>query len=67
MNARFLLISASVILAAAVLLCVGGLGAIELATAECGANGYLCVPQQPARHDLDYAALMRAEQRVGLR
>jgi hypothetical protein len=42
MNLRLLLISVGVLFGAVVLLCLGGLGEIELATAsQCGAN-YLC-------------------------
>jgi hypothetical protein len=68
MNIRFLLISAAVLLAAVVLLCLGGLGEIELATAsQCGAN-YLCdTPQTAEVRHLDSDALLREEHRVGLR
>jgi hypothetical protein len=68
MNLRFLLISA-IILFAAALFCVGGLGEIEWATADqCGGSSYLCEKPQVAgsRHVLNYAALMRAEHRFGL-
>jgi hypothetical protein len=68
MNLRILLVSAGASLTAAVLLFAGGLGAIEIVTAHHCDGGYLCaLPKTPERHDLNYAALLRAEQRVGLR
>jgi hypothetical protein len=69
MNLRLLLISVGVLFGAVVLLCLGGLGEIELATAsQCGAN-YLCDTPQTvdARPKLDYSALVREERRIGLR
>jgi hypothetical protein len=67
MNIRLLLVSAGALLVAVVLLCLGGIGEIELATdSQC--YGYLCQPQTAdVAHKLDYAALMREESRVGLR
>ena len=69
MNLRFLLIPA-IIFAAAALFCVGGLGELELATAnQCFGSAYLCerTPHVAvARHDLKYAALRRAKHRFGL-
>jgi hypothetical protein len=68
MNTHFLLMSAGALVAAVILLCLGGLGEIELATAsQCGAN-YLCdIPQSAEIRHLDSAALLREERRVGLR
>ena len=68
MSIRFLLISVGVLLGSVVLLCLGGLGEIELATAsQCGAN-YLCdTPQTAEVRHLDSDALLREEHRLGLR
>jgi hypothetical protein len=68
MNLRFLLISAGALLVAVVLLCLGGLGEIELATAsQCGGN-YLCdIPQTAEVRHLDSDALLREDRRLGLR
>jgi hypothetical protein len=77
MNLRALFLTVGILLAGAVLFLLGGFGEIELVTAgRCGGGStYLCEPQtadvQPQPADiqprLDYAALMRAERRVGLR
>jgi hypothetical protein len=71
MNLRALCLTVGMLLAWIVLFLVGGLGAVELATTDqCGATGYLCVPPAQTadtQTSLDYAALMRAERRVGLR
>jgi hypothetical protein len=69
MNLRALFLTVGILLAGIVLFLVGGLGAVELATADqCGATGYLCVPPQTAevRH-LDSNSLLREDHRVGLR
>jgi hypothetical protein len=68
MNLRLLLISVGVLFGAVVLLCLGGLGEIELATvAQC--SNYLCDTPQTADvlPKFDYAALMREERRIGMR
>jgi hypothetical protein len=71
MNLRALFLTVGMLLAVIVLFLVGGFGAVELATADqCGGAGYLCVPPAQTagtQPSLDYAALMRAERRVGLR
>jgi hypothetical protein len=71
MNLRALFLTVGMLLAGIVLFFVGGLGAVELATADqCGGDGYLCVPPAQtaeSRHTLGYDGLLRAEHRVGLR
>jgi hypothetical protein len=67
MNLRFLLMSVGVLLGAGVLLCLGALGAVELATASQCSN-YICdTPQTAEVRQLDSGALLREEHRVGLR
>lgn len=67
MTMHFLLSSAGLLIGAVVLLGLGGLGEIEIATlGQC--NGYFCQPQiidiQPKPGD---AALTRKDERLGLR
>jgi hypothetical protein len=67
MNTRFLLMSTGALVAAVILLCLGGLGEIEFATASLCSN-YICdTPQTVEVRQLDSDALLREEHRVGLR